>query len=209
MMIRFYYIGLFSLLCFSACQQESSTTSASGPGQDSMAAAAEISAPIQTIPRRPVRYEFDRLGIELGVKYYDAPADSFWRWDYMGSPNNGPDSLGREHYMNINRPPFFYNEEETQPAIFIETERNRIVSFSAVVIFMVPDSSDETIADLLDRLVMFDVLREDSVRAAVLDGRVWSYEDDVVRESIKLQLAGEEFVYDRIRYTVRLKESDG
>jgi hypothetical protein len=119
----------------------------------------------------------------------------------MNSNNPGPDSSGYEYYMNHSQQVFRFNNQETLPSLSIKTYKNKIVQFSATVIFELSDKKKETISNLLNNLKTFDLLKDKKVKNVVLEKRFYSTIKRHSRETLFLNLSKESGPYKRIIYT--------
>lgn len=153
----------------------------------------------------PIRYDYEHLKLTLNSSLSDTIND-IWRWDYMTSINSVPDTIGTDHYMNISQASFLYNGQETLPFLGITTVNNRITEFSATVIFNLENREKETIHKLLDSLTTFDILKDDNVRKAIIDkGVFYNTINTNFEEMIELEISPEEFVFDKITYSIKNK----
>lgn len=184
-------ISLILLVILSSCN-ENSTKSHS-----------ELNTSEREVSLVPIRYDYENLKLELNSSISDSVSDEFWRWDYMNSDNGGPDSTGVDYYMNYDQASFFFNGEETLPALYIKTNRNIIIQFSATIIFNLPDHTPKSINSLLDSLITFDLLQDPKVRQSIIDCGSYKNINSDFKETIELLISEEEYGYDRITYSIK------
>ena len=152
----------------------------------------------------PVNYDFDTLNIHLNESIKNNASKVEWKWDHMSSDTGAPDSLGVDYYMNIDQPSFFYNGEETLPSLSVTTERNKIIDFSATIIFRLDNNNPNSIQELFEELDMFDLLKNEKVKQAIIDDKVYKVSNSVSEEMIILKLSESQYGYDRMTYSIKI-----
>ena len=154
-----------------------------------------------TLTLVPVNYDFKNYNIRLNSFLNDPLTNIEWRWDYMGSPNGMPDTLGKDCYMNISDDSFVFDGEQTLPFLGVDTYRNKIKSFSATTIFTLTDTSNTEIERLLSHLKKYDSLKTDSVRKHILKDRKYQITNQLYEEKLILKLATDG--YSRLSYSIK------
>lgn len=155
------------------------------------------------LPLIPIQYDFNNLKHKLNTSISDSIYNGFWRWDYMSSNNSMPDSTGIDYFMNIRQPDFIYNGERTLPCLSIKTNKNRIIEFSATIIFRLKDTKAKSIQDLLDSLTSFDLLKNKQIRQTIIENCIYKNVAPNFEETIELDISEKEYGYDRIRYKIK------
>ncbi len=150
-----------------------------------------------------IRVNYDAKNLDLYLNDHLNASNVDWRWSHMVSNNNMPDTIGVEYYEDISQEHFLFNEEETVPFLSCVTVKNRLVEFSVVVIFQLPDRESKTIEALMDSAWKFPYLKEDAVRNQILTNRKWQSTRDNYEEVISLEFAEEGGIYDRLSYRIR------
>jgi hypothetical protein len=184
-------ISLATLFAFASCIEKSSNINVGNKGTEQL----DLLIPIQ--------YDFDDLKLTLNSSISDSVSDLFWRWDYMNSDNGGPDSTGIDYFMNINQPEFLYNGEATLPCLSIKTNKNRIIEFSATVLFNIADKKSESIKNVLDSLTAFDLLNDPKIKQSIIDHGVFKSNKTNYEEMIEVKIADQDYEYDRITYEIK------
>ena len=152
----------------------------------------------------PINYDFNNLKLRLNSAVDDTTSNIEWRWDYLNSDNGAPDLTGVDHFMNISQPVFSYHGESTLPSLSITTDRKKITRFSATIIFHLENEKPESIENLLDSLAVIDLLKEVKVRQSIIDRHDFKVAYDNFEETIELQIAEDEYGYDRITYEIKM-----
>ncbi len=157
----------------------------------------------KTDDRIPINYDYKNLKLHLNTPFDDTAANVEWRWDYMTSENGLPDTTGIDHYMNMDEPSFMYNGQETQPALFITTDKKKIIAFSVTVLFNEPDRDPESMLNLLGSLTKFDLLESTDIKQTLVNDRFYNNVQAEYEEEITLTLIDELAGYDRITYSIK------
>ncbi|WP_196887436.1 hypothetical protein [Aureivirga sp. CE67] len=152
----------------------------------------------------PIKYDFNNLKLHLNSSINAPESKIDWRWDYMSSNNGIPDSIGVEHYFNINQPSFKYLYEETLPSISIKTDKNLIKEFYIVTIFHLEDSLIQTKKEVLNNLSRYGLLKEEGVIEKLIEKNSYKkeYENYFEEISFKINLK----TYSRLNYKIYTKK---
>ena len=153
----------------------------------------------------PIRYDYKNLKFTLNSSINDSISNGFWRWDYMTSNKGFPDYKGEDYFMNLSQPSFYYNGEETLPFLSIKVDGERIIEFSAIVIFQLTDRTPASISELLDNVTTFDLLKDEHIRQAIINKNTYKNTNADFEETLELQFSEENVsVYDSIKYTIKI-----
>ena len=158
---------------------------------------------IDELGLEPINYNFDNLKLQLNSSLSDISNKGFWKWNHMASPNGKPDTLGIEYYKNLKQPSFEFDGEETLPALYALTEKGKLVEFSAIYIFNLPNQEKETKDKLFDKLNSIDLLKNEKVRQEIMENGIYRRETDQVIETIELEISKEKYGYDSITYEIK------
>ncbi|WMI68256.1 hypothetical protein [Mangrovimonas sp. YM274] len=159
--------------------------------------------PIEKLTLIPINYKFDKLKFQLNSSLSDSTNKGFWKWNHLASPNGKPDTLGIEYYKNLEQPIFEFEGQETLPVLYALTEKGKLVQFSAIYIFNLPNQEKETKDKLFDKLNAIDLLKENKIRLELIENGIYKRETDQVIERIELEISKEKNGYDRITYEIK------
>lgn len=154
----------------------------------------------EELPLISINYDFDNLKLYLNESISDTPIKGFWNWDHM---NGGatPDSLSIDYYENREQASFFFEGQETLPALSVKTKRNKVIEFYATTIFEIENTKKERIRTVLDSLTRIDLLQDESIKAHLAEKHIYKKETSEFIETIELKLTKEG--YDRIVYSIK------
>ena len=151
----------------------------------------------------PIHYGFERLELFLNDKIIINQDKRFWYWDHMNSNNSMPDTNAVEYYKNLSQSLFNFNDQITKPGLFIKTNKNRIVEFSAYLIFSLPNHKMKSIESVLNYAKQIDLLKEPSVFDEVKKHHYYKKVTASYEETIELILFEDEMIFDKLNYNIK------
>lgn len=159
--------------------------------------------PQESLPLIRIPYDFDRLNLHLNSNFKDSNSRVDWAWNYMDSDNSYPDDSGIEHYQNFDQESFWFRGCETLPALFITTDKGRIIEFSAGTILCLSEDEFGLKDEILDSLICYELLQNDEIKIHLSDSLFYFNSTSDFEESILLVLPGANSGQGSIDYTIK------
>jgi hypothetical protein len=151
-----------------------------------------------------VDYKSDSYRIALGEHYGISDNIVDWGWAGLNDEDNVIDSTGKDSYLSLGEPLLKFNGRESLPALFIETDKNIIISFTMSMLFDLEDYPNQIDAFL--KILSNDVarLRDGELVESLKRGGSYQIDSPGCVEIYELK-QNMDIGYDRFSYTITAK----
>ena len=151
-----------------------------------------------TIKQVLIDYKSDTYRISLGESYEISKKLIDWRYDF----EENRDTTDKVAFLFLGEPLITYNNTEWLPALFIETNKNIITSFTCSISFTL-DESENSIKDFLN-IISKDIkrLQIDTVKKSIISDGIFEISAENYIETYKLTKRNGS-AYDNFRYTIK------
>lgn len=150
-----------------------------------------------------VDYKRDRYKISVGGNYKTSDRIIGWSWAAENDPDGVIDPEGKDAFMFLGEPLISYNGGEWLPALYIETDKDIITSFTCSVIFVLADRADAGTAFLSRLSKDIKQLENSEVIKSLINKGIYKKHTQGYVEIFRL-IKGLENEYDRFEYMVTL-----
>lgn len=149
-----------------------------------------------------VDYKSDKYHIALGENYKTTEKLINWTWASEEDLDGRIDSTESDAFLSLDETLVQYNNQDWLPALFIQTYKNRITSFTCSILFELADSANAEIAFL--QLLSHDIerLKNKDVLTALSQKGVYEIQNENVIEELKLT-KGQDLHLDKFEYNMR------
>jgi len=151
-----------------------------------------------------VDYKSDTYKISIGDNYKISDKIIDWTWAALADDDGNIDSTGKDAFLYIGEPLINYNDGKWLPALYIETDKNIITSFTCSVVIDLQDNSSAI--DNFLRLLSNDIeqLKNDDIIKSLKTKGSYEVSKTEYIEIFKLT-EGKKYEYDRFAYTISIK----
>jgi len=148
-----------------------------------------------------IDYKSDTYRISLGESFQKSKKIIDWRYDWENSRDTTINA-----YFSLGEPLISYNDGEWLPALFLETDKNRIISFTCSILFIL-EKTGNPIENFLN-IIGNDIkkLQIDTIKKSIISNGIFETSTENYIETYKLTTKEERltFTYDLFEYTIKI-----